>query len=99
MKRMAITLSLAALFLANPAFPATSAPAPPAKPHVKSGARLDEVHIKGEIPEPQVLFVVGRERRRFLDFQHRRYLATRQALQPSAPAWDRVVDTGQQPIE
>jgi len=111
MRRVAFTLSLAAVFLATPAFPSIAAPAaaeaaapsaPPAttqKGRVKSGARLDEVHIKGEIPEPQVLFVVGRERRRFLDFQHRRYLVAPQGMGPTGRSWVRVVDTGRAPLE
>lgn len=105
MKRIAFTLGLAAVFLATPAFPSIGAPADAtgtrtaAKARVKSGARLDEVHIKGEIPEPQVLFVVGRERRRFLDFQHRRYLAAPQGIGPAGASWVRVVDTGRTPLE
>jgi hypothetical protein len=103
MKRNLIAAILLALALAlAPASASAGAPAAPAakpakavavKPGVaKSGARLDEVHIKGEIPEPQVLFVVGRERRRFLDFQHRRYLAGRAALGANQAPWTRVVD-------
>jgi hypothetical protein len=38
--------------------------------------RLEDIHIEGEIPVPQVLFVTGRDQRRFMDFQHRRYLKT-----------------------
>jgi len=41
-----------------------------------------------------VLFVVGRERRRFLDFQYRRYLDARSGVGATGPAWVRVVDTG-----
>ena len=35
---------------------------------------LDDIHIEGEIPVPQVLFITARDQRRFLDFQHHRYL-------------------------
>ena len=97
MKRVPIVIALVALVLAAPASAGTKAAKPAtvtAKGAAKSGARLDEVHIKGEIPEPQVLFVVGRERRRFLDFQHRRYLAERAGAGAAGPSWVRVVDSG-----
>jgi hypothetical protein len=99
MKRIPIGLVLLALALAAPASagtpPSAAGAVKASKPAAaKSGARLDEVHIKGEIPEPQVLFVVGRERRRFLDFQHRRYLAERANAAAMDPAWVRVVDSG-----
>ena len=38
--------------------------------------RLEDIHIEGEIPVPQVLFVTARDQRRFMDFHHRRYLKT-----------------------
>jgi hypothetical protein len=97
MKRVPIVIALVAVVWAAPAFAGTPAAKPAtatAKGAAKSGARLDEVHIKGEIPEPQVLFVVGRERRRFLDFQHRRYLAERAGAGAAGPSWVRVVDSG-----
>lgn len=104
MKHVPIALVLLALASVAPSFASASQPdsvkpiassATAPKPKAaKSGARLDEVHIKGEIPEPQVLFVVGRERRRFLDFQHRRYLAERATANAATPAWVRVVDPG-----
>ena len=31
---------------------------------------LDDIHIEGEIPVPQVLFITAREQRRFMEFQH-----------------------------
>src|SRR5882672_5250818 len=37
---------------------------------------LEDIHIEGEIPVPQVLFITARDQRRFLQFQHRRYLKT-----------------------
>jgi hypothetical protein len=86
--------TLAGAPAAAPAAPAKTAKATTKPGVAKSGARLDEVHIKGEIPEPQVLFVVGRERRRFLDFEHRRYLAARASAAAMDPAWVRVVDSG-----
>jgi len=36
--------------------------------------RLEDIHIEGEIPAPQVLFVTARDQRRFTKFHHRRYL-------------------------
>jgi hypothetical protein len=40
-----------------------------------SGPRtLSEIHIEGEIPAPQVLFITARDQRRFMDLNHRRYL-------------------------
>jgi hypothetical protein len=38
--------------------------------------KLQDIHIEGEIPVPQVLFITARDQRRFVDFQHRRYLRT-----------------------
>ena len=35
---------------------------------------LEDIHIEGEIPVPQVLFITAREQRRFMEFQHHRYL-------------------------
>jgi hypothetical protein len=61
--------------------------------------RLEDVYIEGEIPVPQVLFVTGRDQRRFFDFQHRRYLEP--SLEGSrdvaaAPTWVRVI--GNRPV-
>ena len=54
--------------------------------------RLDDVHIEGEIPVPQVLFITTREQRRFMDFHHRRYLRTSRQLGESTalPVWSTV---------
>jgi hypothetical protein len=41
---------------------------------------LQDIHIEGEIPVPQVLFITARDQRRFVDFQHRRYLRTSQEV-------------------
>jgi hypothetical protein len=41
---------------------------------------LEDIHIEGEIPAPQVLFITTRDQRRFMSFQHRRYLSTAQQL-------------------
>jgi hypothetical protein len=37
---------------------------------------LDEIHIEGEMPTPQVLFVTARAQRRFLESHHGHYLPT-----------------------
>lgn len=37
---------------------------------------LEDIHIEGEIPVPQVLFITARDQRRFTQFHHRRYLKT-----------------------
>jgi hypothetical protein len=42
--------------------------------------RLQDIHIEGEIPVPQVLFITARDQRRLMDFQHRRYLRTSREL-------------------
>ncbi len=64
------------------------------------GARtLQDIHIEGEIPVPQVLFITARDQRRFLDLQHRRYLKTSQQVgeQTVVPTWIGV--TGSAPTE
>lgn len=55
--------------------------------------RLEDIHIEGEIPVPQVLFVTGRDQRRFLDFQHQRYLKTSVEVGQKAvyPSWITLV--------
>ncbi len=56
--------------------------------------QLDDVHIEGEIPVPQVLFITARDQRRFLDFHHRRYLRTSRELGEATPLPARVTETG-----
>lgn len=100
MSARAITLVLALGLLANAA---TAAPAKavrkpvaqivplvtPAKP---AGSRtLEDIHIEGEIPVPQVLFITARDQRRFMEFQHRRYLRTSRQLGEATPLPSRVV--------
>ena len=64
---------------------AAGATAPAAGPsgHSATGApartatgprRLEDIHIEGEIPAPQVLFITARDQRRFTRFHHQRYL-------------------------
>ena len=43
---------------------------------VAAPRRLEDIHIEGEIPAPQVLFITARDQRRFTKFHHRRYLKT-----------------------
>jgi len=70
-----------------------------AQPHVtpppsaaRAGSRtLDDIHIEGEIPVPQVLFITAREQRRFMEFQHERYLRTSRQLGEATPLPSRVV--------
>jgi hypothetical protein len=83
--------------------PVKRAPTATKKPAVKgavpAGAKpetrtLQDIHIEGEIPVPQVLFITARDQRRFVDFQHQRYLKTSQevGLQTALPS--RLVVTG-----
>lgn len=82
---------------ATPRKPAPKRPAPaasrsetPARPAPgAANRRLEDIHIEGEIPVPQVLFVTARDQRRFLDFQHGRYLRTSRQLaeQTPVPSW------------
>jgi len=61
--------------------------------------RLDDINIQGEIPVPQVLFITARDQRRFLDFQHRRYLKNSQRIGETTvlPSWIAVApDTQKQ---
>ena len=50
---------------------AAKAPAGTAGPR-----RLEDIHIEGEVPVPQVLFITARDQRRFMEFQHHRYTRT-----------------------
>jgi hypothetical protein len=66
----------------NPANPGISAPVRATPPRLAStpegqgkGPRtLDEINIEGEIAVPQVLFITARDRKRYRDLLHRRYL-------------------------
>ncbi len=60
----------------------------------KAGPRmLEDIHIEGDIPVPQVLFVTARDQRRFLEFHHRRYLTTSLRLGQATPLPTGVVVT------
>ncbi len=64
----------------------------PARPRV-APRTLDDIHIEGEIPVPQVLFITAREQRRFLEFQHHRYRRTSLELGRATPTPSRIVVT------
>jgi hypothetical protein len=73
-----------------------------AVPGARSGVAprtLDDIHIEGEIPVPQVLFITARDQRRFLEFQHGRYLRTSRKIGEDTvlPSW--IVVTGTRPAE
>jgi hypothetical protein len=68
-----------------------------------AGARtLEDIHIEGEIPVPQVLFITAREQRRFMEFQHHRYLKNSRevgaaTVPPSRIVMTRANDAGKEP--
>jgi len=61
--------------------------------------RLDDIHIEGEIPVPQVLFITARDQRHFLEPRHGRYLRTSRKIGEDTvlPSW--IVVTGTRPAE
>ncbi len=79
--RLACAGVLAALWAATViAAPAALAASSPATPATRDARRLEDIHIEGEVPVPQVLFITEQDQRRYLDFQHRRYLETSFAI-------------------
>lgn len=46
----------------------------PGEGRSKGPRTLDEINIEGEIAVPQVLFITARDRKRYRDLLHRRYL-------------------------
>lgn len=67
-----------------------SASPPAAKAPATTSARaaprtLADIHIEGEVPMPQVLFVTARDQRRILESHHRRYLRTSLQLGQDTP--------------
>jgi hypothetical protein len=60
---------------------------------------LDDIHIEGEIPVPQVLFITARDQRRFMEFQHHRYQKTSVELGRATATPSRVVVTAPAPVE
>jgi hypothetical protein len=72
--------------------------APATGAHEPAAARtLDDIHIAGEIPVPQVLFITARDQRRFMEFQHRRYLKSGRQLGEASQLPDRIVVTPSRP--
>jgi hypothetical protein len=75
---------------------AAKAAAPDSLGTPRAGARgaprmLDDIHIEGEIPVPQVLFITARDQRRFMEFQHHRYVRTSLELGRGTAMPSRVV--------
>ncbi len=60
---------------------------------------LDDIHIEGEIPVPQVLFITAREQRRFMEFQHHRYQRSSLELGRATATPSRIVVTSPAPAE
>ena len=59
---------------------------------------LDDIHIEGEIPVPQVLFITARDQRRFMEFQHHRYTRTSLELGRGTAMPSRVVVPEASPV-
>jgi hypothetical protein len=59
--------------------------------------RLEDIHIAGEIPVPQVLFVTARDQRRFMDSKHRQYLRTARQVAEATPLPSSVIVTRPEP--
>ena len=60
---------------------------------------LDDIHIEGEIPVPQVLFITARDQRRFMEFQHHRYARTSLELGRGTAMPSRIVVPEPSPAE
>jgi hypothetical protein len=81
----------------------TKRPTAVAKPATKAVAKLppapamprtlEDVRIEGEVPVPQVLFITARDQRRFMDFQHHRYLKNSEMIGDDTPfpTWVAVI--------
>jgi hypothetical protein len=59
---------------------------------------LDDIHIEGEIPVPQVLFITARDQRRFMEFQHHRYTRTSLELGRGTAMPSRIVVPAPSPV-
>jgi len=55
--------------------------------------RLEDIHIAGEIPAPQVLFITARDQRRFMGSKHRQYLRTAREVAEATPLPSTVIVT------
>jgi hypothetical protein len=98
--------SVAAAPVARRSVRATSATRPhanadsAARPRPRLAPRmLDDIHIEGEIPVPQVLFITARDQRRFMEFQHHRYQKTSLELGRATTTPARIVVTAPVPAE
>ena len=60
---------------------------------------LDDIHIEGEIPVPQVLFITARDQRRFMEFQHHRYQRTSLELGRATATPTRIVVSEPKPAD
>jgi hypothetical protein len=67
------------------------ATSPVAKAPAEAPRTLQDIQIKGEIAVPQVLFITARDQRRFMDFQHKRYLRTSRELGEHTTLPQRIV--------
>jgi hypothetical protein len=76
---------------ATPKAPSATATASPAR--TAGPRRLEDIHIEGEVPVPQVLFITARDQRRFLESHHDLYLRTSKELGEATPLPARVVLT------
>ena len=76
---------------------ATKPAATKAVPPAAAARTLEDIHIEGEIPVPQVLFITARDQRRFVEFQHRRYLRTSRKVGEDTVLPSRIVVTGARP--
>lgn len=66
-----------------------------ASARARGGPRtLEDIHIEGEIPVPQVLFITTRDQRRFVGFQHRRYQRTSRKIGEDTAVPSRILVTG-----
>jgi len=71
----------------------TSAPQAGAKTPPASARTLEDIHIEGEIPVPQVLFITTRDQRRFVGFQHQRYIRSSRKVGEDTVVPSRVIVT------
>lgn len=106
----ALTATLILVLTTGTGAPATpSAAVPAARPRAAASAarptaaqpprRLEDIHIEGEIPAPQVLFITARDQRRFVEFQHHRYLRTSQEVGAGTALPSRIFVIGGPPAQ
>ena len=76
------------------ATPASVGATAPARDSLQNGKRtLEDIHIEGEIPVPQVLFVTARDQRRLTRFHHRHYLKSGLEVGQETPFPSRIALT------